>query len=267
MNTTKTFFFTTFFMFFISCNSNSNHFVIISSQGYEGKGDIIEKTNSDNFNGIEISNSITVDVYRSNQNKIVVLAPSDIINNINIAKDENNKMHINMKGGFKAISTKKIMVKIYAKTLDYIEANSSSKINLIDEINEKFVTIVAKESGYIRGNINSTQLNVRTKSSGGFEGNISTKYLLLETSSSGYILASGTAFETEANAYSSGSIHAEKLLVQISKTNASSSGSINIRTKMEAFANASSSGYISIIKEGTPQIQISESSGGKINVK
>ena len=193
-----------------------------------GKGDVIDKSYSVDFDELQISTSLKAEVYKSNEEKIVVYAPSDLMQYV-VVKQEGRKVHVKIQSERKlSISTDRIKIKVYARDFDRLVASSSGSILLKDDF--KF-----------------SDLDVKVSSSGNIKGK---------------------AESVSAQASSSGDIKAENLTAESAVLTTSSSADITIGVRTSLTASASSSGDINVIKRGDlNKVTKNESSSGSVNIR
>ena len=241
--------------------SGSNDLMFSHLLSDSGKGDVIEKSYSVDFDELQISTSLSAEVFKSNEEKIVVYAPSDLMKYV-LVKQEGRKVKVKIQSEGKLnISTDRIKIKVYAKDFDGLVANSSGSIVLKDDF--KFSDLDVKVSS--SGNIN---VNIQASSSGDFYGEVNATNLSMQSSSSGGINIKGKVERVSAQASSSGDIKAENLTADSAVLTTSSSADITIGVRQSVTASASSSGDINIIKRGDlNKITKNESSSGTINIR
>lgn len=233
-----------------------------------GKGDVIEKSYSMEFDELQISTSLNAEVYKSSEEKIVVYAPSDLMQYV-LVKQEGRKVQVKIQSEGKLnISTDRIKIKIYAKDFDKLAANSSGSIVVKDDFKFSDLDLKVSSSGSIKGNFSGNNINIQSSSSGEYFGEVNAKKLSLQTSSSGDIKISGKAESVSAQSSSSGDIKAENLTTDSAVLNTSSSADITIGVRNSVTASASSSGDINIIKRGDlDKVSKNESSSGSVNIR
>lgn len=234
--------------------------------GKKGNGPITEKTFSGDFNSLEVSTSINADVVKSDAEKVVISAPSDIME---FVKVENNggKLRIYVNSNFRNnISTERVKAIVYARDFDELRANSSGSINVKDTFTQDKVDVDVSSSADVRGNLEANNLNISVSSSGSFSGKVWADYGDFSVSSSGDFSAEGKLQHGKIQANSSGDFNGNNLEVKDGSFQASSSGSLSAMVSQKATAEASSSGDINIRKLGNPVISKSESSSGSVNV-
>ncbi len=233
-----------------------------------GKGEVIEKSYSVDFDELQISTSLNAEVYKSSEEKIVVYAPSDLMQYV-LVKQEGRKVQVKIQSEGKLnISTDRIKIKVYAKDFDKLAANSSGSIVVKDDFNFSDLDVKVSSSGSIKGNFSGNNINIQSSSSGEYFGEVNAKKLNLQTSSSGDIKISGKTESVSAQSSSSGDIKAENLTADTATLTTSSSADITIGVRHSVTASASSSGDINILKRGElNQISKNESSSGSVNIR
>lgn len=248
--------------------SGSNDVMFSHLLSDSGKGEVIEKSYSMEFDELQISTSLSAEVYKSGEEKIVVYAPSDLMKYV-VVKQDGRKVQVKIQSEGKLnISTDRIKIKVYAKDFDGLVANSSGSITLKDDFKFSDLDVKVSSSGNIKGNINGNNINIQASSSGDFYGEVNARNLNMQTSSSGGIKITGKAQSVSAQASSSGDIKAEKLTADSAVLTTSSSADITIGVRQSVTASASSSGDINIIKRGDlNKITKNESSSGTINIR
>lgn len=232
-----------------------------------GKGEVIEKSYSMDFDELQISTSLSAEVFKSSEEKIVVYAPSDL--KYVVVKQEGRKVQVKIQSEGKLnISTDRIKIKVYAKDFDGLVANSSGSIILKDDFKFSDLDVKVSSSGNIKGNINGSNINIQASSSGDFYGEINARNLNLQSSSSGGINIKGKADTVSAQASSSGDIKAENLTADSAVLTTSSSADITIGVRNSLTASASSSGDINVVKRGDlNKVTKNESSSGSVNIR
>lgn len=248
--------------------TNSNDVMFSHLLSDSGKGEVTEKSYPADFDELQISTSLNAEVYKSNEEKIVVYAPTDLMQYV-IVKQEGGKVQVKIQSEGKLnISTDRIKIKVYAKDFNALVANSSGSIILKDNFNFADLDVKVSSSGSIRGNVNANNVNIQASSSGDFNGEVSAKKLNLQSSSSGGIYIKGNADTVSAQASSSGNIKAENLTADNATLTTSSSADITIGVRSSVTAAASSSGDINVIKKGDlNKITKNESSSGSVNIR
>ncbi|TDX86970.1 GIN domain-containing protein [Epilithonimonas xixisoli] len=233
-----------------------------------GKGEVIDKSYAVDFDELQISTGLNAEVYKSNEEKIVVYAPSDLMQYV-VVKQEGRKVHVKIESQKKlSISTDRIKIKVYARDFDRLLASSSGSILLKDDFKFADLDVKVSSSGNIKGNISGNNVNIQASSSGDYNGDVNAKNLNLQTSSSGDIRITGKAENVSAQSSSSGDIKAENFTTESAVLTTSSSADITIGVRTSLTASASSSGDINVIKRGElNKVTKNESSSGSVNIR
>lgn len=234
-----------------SCSENTN-VNIPGLSTFESKGPVTEKEHVMEFDEIEVEQSISAEVVKSEQEKIVVSAPSDMHEKI-VLDNESGKLNIHFQPGIK-VSSEKVKVIIYARDFSSLEANSSATINVKDKFTQDKTSLKASSSGTISGNLEANDFSVDVSSSGAVQANIWAVDLDVEASSSGVASLTGKAKNVKADVSSSGAVDAKSLHAENADLEASSSGSIVLNVSGKLKYSANSSGTISVMKNGDVQV-------------
>jgi hypothetical protein len=252
----------------IQVNSEKGDFTDLFSSN-KGHGPITEKTYEGNIDRIKVSTSINAEVYKSDAEKVVISAPSDIMEYIKVDNSGGN-LRIYVHSGFgKSISTQKVRAKIFVKDFSEISADSSADISVKDTFTQNKMKVKVSSSGYVEvQNLEANDFEIETNSSGDFSGKIWAVNLNAEASSSGDINIYGEAKNATLEANSSGDVKASELKVENANLEASSSGNISVAVTQNVNAKANSSGEITVFKKGNlEQLKIDKNSGGDVYVK
>lgn len=250
----------------ISCNIKSDNGFPGNIITKEGKGIIKTKQFELSFDEIKVSQSISAEIVKSNEEKVVVTAPDDIIDEI-LVESVNGKLVVKFKPNLN-ISAKNVAVKIFAKDFSRIEANSSADLKIKDHFVQDKTDIKVSSSGSISGNLEANNMSIDVSSSGTFSGQIWAVDLTSEVSSSGDANLSGKTKNAKFDVSSSGTINAQKVIAENAIINASSSGDASLSVSNQLMASASSSGDINITRKGSLNIvSKKESSGGSVNIR
>lgn len=249
----------------LSCSMKSDNLFPLNLTQKEGKGIIKTSQFEMNIDEIKVAQSISAEVVKSDTEKVVITAPSDIMDDI-LVDNVDGKLFIHFKPNMN-ISAKNVAAKIFVKDFTRLEATSSAKITVEDKFTQDKTDVKVSSSGSITGNLEANDLSVDVSSSGSFSGEIWTVNLEAEATSSGHIKFSGKAKNAELRASSSGSLKARDLNVSSAEIQASSSGSVSLSVSTELDAAASSSGDISVYRTGNLTIKNQKkSSGGSISI-
>lgn len=237
--------------------------------GNKGSGAITEKTYDGDIDQIKVSTSIDAEVIKSDTEKVVISAPSDIMDNIKVAL-KGGVLAVYVDSGFgNNISTKNVKAKIYVKDFNQLSADSSADIKVLDTFTQDKVDVYISSSASIDvANLEANDLRIYTNSSGDFSGKIWAVNLGAYASSSGDINIFGKAKNATMDSNSSGDLKATDLIVENAILSASSSGDIITSVSKSLTANANSSGEITVYKKGNlEQTQIHKNSGGDVYLK
>jgi hypothetical protein len=237
--------------------------------GNKGNGVITEKTYDGDIDQIKVSTSIDAEVIKSDTEKVVISAPSDIMDNIKVAL-KGGVLAVYVDSGFgNNISTKNVKAKIYVKDFNQLSADSSADIKVLDTFTQDKVDVYISSSASIDvANLEANDLRIYTNSSGDFSGKIWAVNLGAYASSSGDINIFGKAKNATMDSNSSGDLKATDLIVENAILSASSSGDIVTSVSKSLTANANSSGEITVYKKGNlEQTQIHKNSGGDVYLK
>lgn len=249
-----------------SCSHKSNDQFSFNIIPKQGKGPVKEKEIVADFDEIRVAQSIEAEVIKSDKERIILSAPSDIIDDV-VVETVGGKLYIHFKPGIN-ISANRVKAKIYARDFSKLEASSSATINLKDQFTQEKTDIQVTSSATIQGNIEANELDIDVSSSGTFSGKVWAVDLDVDVSSSGDVNISGKTKNADLDASSSGTVSAKDVLSENADLKASSSGSISISVSKNLKATANSSGDINVVKTGNLQSQVvNENSGGSISIR
>lgn len=254
------------FLLLTSCNVKSDGGFPFNITPKEGNGIIKNKEFIMSFDEIKVAQSINAEIVKSDEEKVVVTAPSDILDEI-LVENSGGKLYIHFKPNLN-ISARNVSVKIFAKDFSAVKASSSATITIRDQFTQERTAIEASSSGTVKGNLEANDLSIDVSSSGTYEGKIWAVNLESAVSSSGDIIISGKTKNANLKASSSGTLNAKNVIAENAEVSASSSGDIILSVSNQLRASASSSGDISIIKKGALNVlSQKESSGGSISIQ
>lgn len=250
----------------LSCSMKSDQVFPVNFTAKEGKGIIKTKQFEINFDEIKVAQSISAEVVKSDIEKVVITAPSDIMDDI-LVDNVDGKLFIHFKPHLN-ISARNVAAKIFVKDFTHLEATSSAKITVKNKFTQDKTNVEVSSSGSITGNLEANDLSVDVSSSGSFSGEIWAVNLKSQATSSGEVNFSGKAKNAEIQVSSSGTITGRNLVADQAEITASSSGIINISVANKVSASASSSGDISVYRKGNLNvISQKESSGGSVKIQ
>lgn len=237
--------------------------------GNEGTGPITDKTFNGEIDQIQVSTSIDAEIVKSDTEKVIISAPSDIMEYIKVDNNGGNvRIYVNSNFG-KGISTKNVKAKIYAKDFTKLSADSSADIKVKDTFTQDKVAVYVSSSGSINvSNLEANDLKIEVNSSGDFSGKIWAVNLSADASSSGDINMFGKTKNATLEANSSGDIKATEVIIENANLLASSSGDITASVSKSLIADANSSGEITVYKKGNfEQTKIHKDSGGDVYLR
>ncbi|WP_027376724.1 head GIN domain-containing protein [Kaistella palustris] len=250
----------------LSCNVKSDNGFSFNLTPKEGSGPVKTKQFKMDFDEIKVAQSINAQIVKANEEKVVVTAPADIIDEI-LVDNNGGKLFIHFKPNMN-ISARNVAVKIFAKDFSALEASSSARIKVLDKFTQERTDVKVSSSAEISGDLEANDISVQVSSSANFTAKIWAVNLKAEVSSSGDINISGKSQNADLDASSSGTLNAQKVVTQNAEAKASSSGDISISVSDRLNAAASSSGSIMVIKKGNLNILAKkESSGGSVTIK
>lgn len=232
-----------------------------------GKGKIIDKSYTVSFTRVEQQNGIESDVFLSNENKVIVNAPEDIIDKIVVEKKDSATVWIYVKK-YSNISTDKVKVKIYTNALESIETSSASSVDVVDSFVSPQLRLSSSSGSKISGNFKSLNAVLHTSSGSNIDITLYSKHLEAQSSSGSTIEIKGIAQNAVLEASSGSRIDSEDLLISDAQTETSSGGTIEISVTQKAIAKASTGGHIDLYRKGNNfELNKKETSGGEVNIK
>lgn len=250
----------------LSCSMKSDSLFPLNLSVKEGKGIIKTNQYEMNIDEIKVAQSISAEVVKSDTEKVVITAPSDIMDEI-LVDNVDGKLFIHFKPN-RNISARNIAAKVFVRDFTHLEATSAAKILVKDKFTQDKTDVEVSSSGRITGNLEANDFSVDVSSSGYFSGEIWAVNLDAEATSSGDINLSGKAKNAALKASSAGTVDAGKLTAEISDIQASSAGNVTVATTNQLNASASSGGNIAVYRKGNLHIvSQNESSGGSVSIK
>ena len=249
-----------------SCNIKSDNGFPINFSPKEGTGIIKNKEYKMSFDEIHVAQGISAEVERSDMERVVITAPSDILDDI-LVENKDGKLYIHFKSGLN-ISSRNVAAKIFAKDFSSVKASSSATITFKDKFTQEKTEIEASSSGTVKGNLEANDLSIDVSSSGTFSGKIWAVNLEGDVSSSGDIIISGKTKNANLESSSSGTINAKDVIAENAEIDASSSGSVSLSVSNELRVSANSSGDVNIYKRGNLNVvSQKENSGGSVSIQ
>ena len=238
-----------------------------NSKSIDGTGSMQEKTYNLNFDALKVSSGINAEIVKSDVEKIVISAPSDLLNEVWVEQN-GDEVHIHFRPNLNIRNTDRIKATIYAKDFSKLSANSSGKIVVKDKFMQDKMDIGISSSGSVEGDLEANNFNLQVSSSGDFTGKIWAVDFTGKISSSGGATISGSSTNTDFEVSSSGKLDARNFTAKNADLKVSSSGDISMKVSSQLNASASSSGDIEVQKSGSLNVQNkNESSGGSIVVR
>lgn len=250
-----------------STKDNSNPINnILKYKDIELSNNIIQKEYLGDFSTIKVGTSINAEVVKSDEEKVIIYAPKEIIDKVLVENTDGN-LSIRIKPQINLYSTRYINAKIFAKDFKAITANSSADIVVRPTFTQNQLSISVSSSGSIKGDFEANDLHIQTSSSGDYSGNIWALNLIADASSSGDITLKGQSKNGILKTSSSADIKAKELTVENAEAKASSSGSIEVSVSKRLVADANSSGEIIAYKKGEISVEKTQSSSGRVSVR
>ena len=232
----------------------------------EGKGPLTDKVYSYTFSGIKQATGLESKVFKSNESKVVVNAPADIMDKILVEMIEDNTIFIHVKKNSN-ISTNKVSISIYTPQLSKIDASSASEVLVKDTFTTEKLSLESSSGARIDGFFKS--LSSQLKSSSGSEMNLQifNETADVQSSSGASIVLKGLGKTSHLKSSSGAKIDAENYTSQESIAESSSGADISIGTTNIAKAKASSGSRVDIYKKNNSlELTKEESSGGQVSV-
>jgi hypothetical protein len=216
-------------------------FVLTSNLNAQEKTEI---RNVKGFTGVNVSEGIKVELTFGDNEYVEVIAEEEDIQRV-VTELEGSTLDIHIKGNNWNSWNKKILVKVTAVKIEFLDASSGSRIetqNLVISDNLK-LGVSSGADLKVAFNANSASCDANSGSSATLKGE-------------------SQLFKAQAS--SGSSIHANELKAMKVKADVSSGASISVNANEEIEAEASSGG--SIKYSGSPKMKdIEKSSGGSVH--
>ncbi|CAI8917787.1 GIN domain-containing protein [Chryseobacterium sp. IT-36CA2] len=230
-------------------------------------GPMQHKEFNGDFDEIQVSQAIEAEIIKSETEKVEILAPQSIINEI-LVDNDGGKLHIHYKPGIRVMNISKVTAKIYTKDFNKLQADSAARIIIKDKFTQEKTDIEASSAGSISGDLEANDMDINISSSSSFDGKIWAVNLGIEASSGSTLDISGKAKKADVSASSGSSVSAKGIIADNVEADASSGASIHISAVSSVNAGASSGGSVDISKKGELKNVIKdESSGGSVNIQ
>ena len=254
-----------------------------------GSGNIIKEKREvlGNFDKIEVSSSIEVELEQAPNFEIIVEAEDNIIpyllteisgntlkihfDNVSVSLLKDAKVYVKMPeiSELRASSSSEIEVKNSIKSEDLILKTSSTADIKLSEITAKSVIAEASSSSDIKiEKIYAVNFNAQSSSTAEIEIEyIESDKINLTANSSSDIVIKGKALDLNANTSSTGTIDAKYLLVNNVVASASSSSTIKTHPIVSLKAKASSTADVYYYNQPKEPVEKSISSSGSVERK
>lgn len=195
------------------------------------------------FTSIDANEGIDVELTMAEANKCVVIADESIINYV-LTEVTNNTLIIHIKGN-KQLKSRKVTVKIDAKTINSIDASSGSSITSQNLIEAESLSLSSSSGADLKVTFKAPKSSCNTSSGASAKLKGVTKFF-------------------KGNASSGSNLKAKELQSINAKLDASSGADISISVEDQLEADASSGGSIKYY--GSPKmVDIEKSSGGSVS--
>lgn len=206
------------------------------------------------FHRLRVDGSFQVELIGAHRDEVLVSAPARLQDNI-IVKNNGRELFIHFKKG-ELIKYKSgdILVRVYARNLTTLKANSGAKITIADTYGADHIDISGDSGGKIFGDFTARKIVMEMESSSEFEGNLSADVATLKAERNGRVSATGRIGELRGIARSYGIIAADRLTAEVADLHADDNSEIIMTISRQAKAKTSSSGNILLRKRGNPSI-------------
>lgn len=222
---------------------------------------------SGDFDSIEVSQAIEAEVVKSDYEKVVISAPSYIIDEI-VVSNTNGSLKIQYKSGVRVANINKVRAKIYARDFVKVAASSGAEIKIHDQFTQDKTDVVVSSAGEINGDLEANDMKITASSGGSFSGKIWAVNLIVDSSSSGSVDINGKTKTFAGTASSGADIDASQVSTENAKVSASSGADIEISVISYLEAVASSGASVDVLKSGSVTIgKKEESSGGSVSIR
>lgn len=212
--------------------------------GIKGNRNVVSEHRkiSSDFEGIKVSQGITVYLTQGNDTDLTVEADENIID-ILITEVKGDVLHIYFDKNVNRAKARNVY--LTAEDINNIRTSSGSHVKMENTLHAK-------------------SMDLRSSSGSGIRGDFDVSKITCSTTSGANITISGSASFIGASASSGSHINARDLESKVSSADVSSGAGINLYAKDELTANASSGGNIGYY--GNPEVvNKSKSSGGNIS--
>lgn len=249
----------------LSCSKSVEILPGVLSKNKQPKGAVITKNFNGDFDEIKVATGISAELIKSTEEKVVLAAPSDVIEDV-LVENEDGKLYIRVKPGFQ-YRTDKIKAKIFTRDFSVLDASSGAKITTQEKFTQDKTSIKASSAAEISGNFEANELSLDASSAGNFSGKVWAVDLKADVSSGSSIDISGKAKNADISTSSGSSFSGDNVVAESAKADASSGSSIAIAVSHKLDAEASSGSSVDVKKAGVlADIRKDENSGGSISV-
>lgn len=221
-----------------SCHDINNH-----KRGNRNVTTVTREVNG-NFNKIEVSRAIDVEIEQGDSYSIEVEADSNLIENIKTTI-ENGVLKISTDTNIR--NAEKLLVRVKTKQLDEIETTSASSLKSIN---------------ILKGN----NLNIRATSASEVEIEAEYENIHIETTSSADVIVRGKALKLETSSTSASEIDASELLANEVYSQATSASETRVNPILKLDAKSTSASSITSVKS-PKEIRKEETSGGNVTIE
>lgn len=218
------------------------------------------------FQDIIVSQGIKVEVYKAETNRVELIGPKSLVDQLMVETEGSNLM-IHCKAGITASAMDEVVVKVYTTSVNKIEATNASEVYIKDNFLQDNVLLRAVSGAIIEGAIHAVNLEIDAGSSSEVKMNVQVDKLKIICSSSSMMLLSGEVLDANFESSSSATIDAGNLSIQNAKLSAVSSSTI--KSGVEKTLEAVSSSGSTINVSGSQDLKIlrkDESNGTKITI-
>lgn len=250
-----------------ACNEKSEKSKWLPDVTNKDHGPLKQKEFSGDFDEIEVSQAIEAEIIKSDVEKVVISAPTNIIDEV-LVERQGGKIHIHYNTGFRVMNTNNVKAKIYTKDFTKLIANSAASITVRDKFTQEKTDVEASSAASITGHLEANDLEISVDSSSSFEGKIWAVDLDVDASSAASISISGKAKNAEISSSSGSSINGKDVVVENLKADASSGASLEVIASLTVDAEASSGGSVNVYKKGNlTTVKKEENSGGSVSIQ
>lgn len=255
------------FCLFASFSFNSTH--IVSEQRIFGSGKIVTRTiDAPKFDAIDASRAVQVVITDQVSDKITIAADDNVIDLV-VVKVKDGKLKITLAKELSSIQDPNVTVTVPVPKNRYIrslEVSSVASIKCIAALAAPEFSIDASSAGNISVAIKTKKCSIDASSAAKINAAIDTESCDINASSFSKIELTGSAKSCTADLSSAATLSADSFVVENYHVGASSGSNATINCSKQLDASASSGAGIDYLGQ-TTQVEVSKSSGGRINRK